>query len=118
MTTDPSTACIGSKVRLRCGGEATVLNMIDRGGGQVALDIGGGPRSLLWWNRDGHFTSAGEHPFDIIAIEPPPLTEVERLAGIAALAEAEWKHLQDNGGVAQSFERMSRILILAEGRKS
>jgi hypothetical protein len=81
MTLSLSTLQKGSKVRFRCGGEA-VVDRTEDGRGCVRVYFAGyGAFSVFLY--DGNFYMTPNHPFDIIAIEPPEFDWSEVKPGMA-----------------------------------
>lgn len=104
----------GCVVEFRCGGKAKIISVLgaNKMGVRIAFNSSAGEAFL--WEEDGFLNARHFHPFDIISITDPPLTEAERLAEIAKIARepiADWRG-QIKPGVVE------KILALAEGSKS
>jgi hypothetical protein len=85
MTVDLSKVQAGCKAKFRCGGEAVVEGIrnphVKSTGLYLYLKFSSDCEEFYY--SDGHH-GTHDHPFDIVAVEPPPpLTAEERLALIA-----------------------------------
>lgn len=98
----------GAEVTFRCGGRATVEYIRDGAWNYLKFYGAVGERS---WMLDGRYTGSGEDIWDIVSISPPPLTQADRLAEIARIAN----HARNILGL--HYRSICQIIDLAEGRK-
>ena len=101
----------GWTVHFRCGGQATVEKCLAHG----ILSFKGFCRGATFsYALDGSYLGT-VHPLDIIALDPPPMTEAQMRDALAEIAVVA-RRVKDCTGWSTISENIDAIVALAEGK--
>ena len=104
----------GWTVHFRCGGQARIGDRLT-GGLFIFTFEDFCADATFSYHADGSFSGVPPHPLDIIALDPPPMTEAQMREALAEIAVVA-RRVKDCTGWSTISENIDAIVALAEGK--